>query len=147
MQGEAAQTAQSIMTNNAYIRWFDELGHADVASVGGKNASLGEMYRQLRPRGLRVPNGFAITAEAYRYALVQAGAWAPMHALLDGLDVRNVDDLARRARQARELVYQAALPDDLATHIRDAHARLQEEYGPCDAHCVAAIARRCSTPR
>lgn len=49
-----------------YIRWFSEIGVDDVASVGGKNASLGEMYRALTPHGVHVPNGFAITAEAYR---------------------------------------------------------------------------------
>jgi pyruvate, water dikinase len=112
-----------------YIRWFDELGIADVPLVGGKNASLGEMYRELTREGIRVPNGFAITAQGYRHVLDQADAWPRLHAALDGLDVRDVDDLARRAQRAREIIYGATLPDDLTTQILAAHARLQAEYG------------------
>ncbi len=112
-----------------YIRWFDDLGIADVPLVGGKNASLGEMYRELTREGIRVPNGFAITAQAYRYVLDQADAWPRLHAALDGLDARDVDDLARRAQRAREIIYGAALPADLAAQIVAAYARLQAEYG------------------
>ncbi len=112
-----------------YIRWFKDLGIADVPLVGGKNASLGEMVRELTPQGIRVPNGFAITAQAYRHVLDQADAWPRLHAALDGLDVRDVDDLARRAQRAREVIYDAALPDDLARQIRAAYAQLQAEYG------------------
>ena len=81
-----------------FIRWFSELGLADVPLVGGKNASLGEMYSELTARGVRVPNGFAITAEAYRHVLDQADAWPALHRALDGLDASDVDDLARRAQ-------------------------------------------------
>jgi len=112
-----------------YIRWFSELSAADVPSVGGKNASLGEMVRELATEGVRVPNGFAITAEAYRHVLDQADAWPRLHAALAGLDVGDVDDLARRARLAREIVYAAPLPADLVSEIRAAHARLLAEYG------------------
>jgi pyruvate, water dikinase len=112
-----------------YIRWFEDLGIADVPEVGGKNASLGEMFRELTPQGIRVPNGFAITAQGYRHVLDQADAWPRLHAALDGLDVRDVDDLARRAQRAREIIYGAALPDDLAAQILAAYARLQAEYG------------------
>ena len=100
-----------------YIRWFEDLGIGDVPLVGGKNASLGEMYRELTREGIRVPNGFAITAEAYRHVLDQADAWPRLHAALDGLDARDVDDLARRAQRAREIIYGAPLPDDLAAQI------------------------------
>lgn len=55
------------------VRWFDQISMADVAIVGGKNASLGETYRQLTPRGVRVPNGFATTADAYRMFLQESG--------------------------------------------------------------------------
>jgi pyruvate,water dikinase len=116
-------------TGNPYIRWFSELGNDDVALVGGKNASLGEMYRELRAQGVRVPNGFAVTAAAYRYVLDQAAAWAPLHAALDGLAVADVDDLARRAAQARDIICGAGLPADLSAHILDAYARLRAEYG------------------
>lgn len=115
--------------DSPYIRWFSDLGNADVALVGGKNASLGEMYRELTQQGVRVPNGFAITAAAYRYVLERAGAWAPLRAALDGLDVNDIDDLARRAQRARDIVYGAALPPDLAQAIATAYARLRDEYG------------------
>ena len=112
-----------------YIRWFADLGIADVPLVGGKNASLGEMFRELTPQGIRVPNGFAITADAYRHVLDQADAWPRLHAALDGLDVHDVDDLAKRAQRAREIIYGASLPDDLAKEIVAAYAALQAEYG------------------
>ncbi|MBI3286102.1 MAG: phosphoenolpyruvate synthase [Burkholderiales bacterium] len=116
-------------TKTSYIKWFADLGIDDVALVGGKNASLGEMVRELGALGVRVPNGFAITAEAYRYVLDNALAWPRLHAALDGLDLRDVDDLARRAQVAREIVYSAPLPDDLAQQILQAYARLRHEYG------------------
>ena len=116
------------MNNKArYIRWFDEITLEDVPLVGGKNASLGELYQELVPQGVLVPNGFAITAEAYRYVL--EGLWDKLHGILDELDPDDVDDLATRARQARNLVYGAGLPDDLQAEILDAYHKLQKEYG------------------
>jgi pyruvate, water dikinase len=112
-----------------YIRWFSELGVGDVPLVGGKNASLGEMFNELSGQGVRVPNGFAVTAEAYRHVLDQSDAWPRLHKVLAGLDVRDVDDLARRAKAAREIVYGAVLPADLVAEISAAYARLQAEYG------------------
>jgi pyruvate,water dikinase len=117
------------MSGYRHLRFFKEVGIDDVASVGGKNASLGEMYRELTPRGIRVPNGFAITADAYRYVLDRAGAWPRLRAALDGLDINDVEDLARRARAAREIVYSAPLPDDLAAEIIAAYGELRNEYG------------------
>jgi pyruvate,water dikinase len=114
---------------NGYIRFFEELGIHDVPEVGGKNASLGEMYRSLSAAGIRIPNGFAITADAYRHMLDAAGAWRPLHAALDDLDPSDVADLARRAKRAREIVYGAGLPADLAAQILDSYHRLQDEYG------------------
>ncbi len=112
-----------------YVRWFSALGMADVPLVGGKNASLGEMYRELTPQGVKVPNGFAVTAEAYRYVMDHAGAWPRLRQALDGLNPDDVDDLARRAHLAREIVYGAPLPDDLAAQIAQAYAALKDEYG------------------
>jgi len=112
-----------------YIRSFGEIGNDDVPLVGGKNASLGEMYSNLAAEGVRVPNGFAITSEAYRYMLDKAGAWEKLHAALDDLDISDVVDLARRGKRARDIVYGAGLPDDLAAEILDAYRGLQEEYG------------------
>ncbi|RJG14881.1 phosphoenolpyruvate synthase [Massilia cavernae] len=112
-----------------YIRWFSSLSIADVPLVGGKNASLGEMYRELTPQGVRVPNGFAVTAEAYKTTLDQAAAWPALREALDGLNAADVDDLASRARTARELVYNAPLPGAVRTQILEAYRRLAAEYG------------------
>jgi pyruvate,water dikinase len=115
--------------SSSYIRWFNDVGVADVALVGGKNASLGEMVRELAPHGIRVPNGFAVTAAGYRHMLDQDDAWPRLHKALAGLDANNVDDLARRAQLAREVVYGAALPADLTAQILAAYAQLRAEYG------------------
>ncbi|MGZ5001282.1 MAG: phosphoenolpyruvate synthase, partial [Methylomonas sp.] len=112
-----------------FIRWFNELTIQDIPLVGGKNASLGEMCRELAGQGVIVPNGFAITAEAYRYILDQAGAWQRLHQLLDRVDAEDVKNLARRAQQARDLVYVAPLPADLQIQILDAFAQLEQQYG------------------
>ncbi|MDD4905197.1 MAG: PEP/pyruvate-binding domain-containing protein, partial [Methylobacter tundripaludum] len=93
------------MTEQAnYIRWFNELTIDDVSLVGGKNASLGEMYRELTPQGIQIPNGFAVTAEAYRYVLDQSHSWGALHQALDDLNPDDVADLAKRAREAREII-------------------------------------------
>ncbi len=113
-----------------YVRFFSELDLDDVPLVGGKNASLAELYRALRPQGFRVPNGFAITAEAYRYVLDRANAWGPLREALDGLSPNDVTDLARRGARAREIVYGASLPADLEGELLHAYALLREEYGP-----------------
>jgi len=123
-----------------FVRWFEELGLDDVPLVGGKNASLGELYRQLTPRGVHVPNGFAITAQAYRYVLHRAGAEAALRDALAGLDAGNLADLARRAARARELVFNAPLPEDLVKEILAAYARLAAEHGPAFSVAVRSSA-------
>ena len=117
------------MDTSAYIRFFDEIGIEDVPVVGGKNASLGEMYQKLSDQGVRVPDGFAITASAYRHMLDQAGAWEGLHKALDDIDPDDVAALARKGKRAREIVYGAGLPKDLAADILGAYAKLQQEYG------------------
>jgi pyruvate, water dikinase len=137
---EKTSDAAKTMNRRKYVRWFSEIGIGDVAQVGGKNASLGEMYRELAPRGVPVPDGFAVTAEAYRYTLDKANAWAPLHAALDDLDATDMADLARRGRLAREAVYGAPLPEDLASEILDAYHRLESEYGPAMTVAVRSSA-------
>ena len=117
------------MSTSGYVRFFEEFGIDDVPLVGGKNASLGEMFQKLSEQGVRVPHGFATTAEAYRHMLDRAGAWDPLHAELDDLDPDDVTALARKGKRAREIVYGAGLPDDLAAEIVDAYRKLQDEYG------------------
>jgi pyruvate, water dikinase len=117
------------MNKSEYVRFFEEFGIDDVPLVGGKNASLGEMFQKLSGQGVRVPHGFAITAQAYRYMLDDAGAWDRLHAELDELDPADVAALMRKGKRAREIVYGAGLPDDLAAEILDAYRKLQQEYG------------------
>ncbi len=116
------------MSDN-YIRWFEELGIGDIPLVGGKNASLGEMYRKLTINGVRVPNGFAVTANAYRDMLREAGAWDTLKSALDGLDADDVDDLARRGARARAIIYSAPLSGNLRAQILDAYQQLKKQYG------------------
>lgn len=112
-----------------YVRWFEELGIDDVAIAGGKNASLGEMYRELTPKGIKVPNGFAITADAYREVLTQNNLWDELKASLEGLDPADTADLARRGAKARAIIYGGALPDGMQQEIINAYKKLQDEYG------------------
>ena len=115
--------SMSASAPEAFIRPFDSLGLADVPLVGGKTASLGELRRLLRSGPITVPDGFAVTADAYRAALDEAGAWAELRALLDGFDPSDVAELSRRARRAREIVYEAtggaALGARIAAAFRD----------------------------
>ena len=115
--------------NKDYVRWFSDIRLNDVPLVGGKNASLGEMYSVLVNVGVRVPNGFAVTADAYRNALAAAKAWERLHQLLDGLDKRHVDILAEHAAAAREIVYEATANGPLREQIHRAYRRLEAEYG------------------
>ncbi len=112
-----------------YIKFFREIGIEDVESVGGKNASLGEMYQNLTAHGVKVPNGFAITAEAYSYVLEANDALEALHAELDILDPENVDDLQKKGKRCREIVYNCSIPDDLRLEILEGYKLLQEEYG------------------
>jgi pyruvate,water dikinase len=112
-----------------FIRWFEEITIADVPLVGGKNASLGEMYRELAPHGIEVPNGFAVSAAAYRFLVESAGIMPEMKNLLDGIDKGDLDDFARRGHLLRELIYQAPLPDGLVGEIGDAYLQLCAQYG------------------
>jgi pyruvate,water dikinase len=107
------------------ILWFESLGLGDLAKVGGKTASLGELTHLLADSEISVPPGFAITAAAYRDALTAADAWPALHALLDGLDVADVRLLADRARQAREIVYRATGGEALSAQIIGAWRELQ----------------------
>jgi pyruvate,water dikinase len=115
------------MTGSRFVLDFSEIGLEDVPLVGGKNASLGEMYQKLTSAGLRVPHGFAVTAEAYRHTLEQAGVTPELHRVLDDLDPADVADLARRAHRARELVYGAPLPAEVADEVLANYRRLVEE--------------------
>jgi pyruvate,water dikinase len=117
------------MQDATYIRWFSDLGRDDVPSVGGKNASLGELYRHLKPLGVEVPDGFALTAAAFRDALTEAKAWDELHGLLDRLDKTDVASLARAGARAREIVYAAGLTPRMEDELRAAWRGLLAKYG------------------
>ncbi len=114
-------TADEAPPKARFIRWFAEIGMEDVAQVGGKTASLGEMYRQLTPKGIRIPNGFAITAEAYRHFLRSAKVDEKIQTLLTGLDTQQIDDLRQRGNEIRHAILAAPLPHDLEQEILAAY--------------------------
>jgi pyruvate,water dikinase len=115
------------------IRWFDDLGMGDVPIVGGKNASLGEMRQSLTPLGIRVPDGFATTADAYREFLRSGGLESLIDRELTGLDVDDIDRLQAAGRRVREAILATELPSAFADEIVAAYRRLEEQYGPsCD---------------
>jgi pyruvate, water dikinase len=122
------------------VRWFAKLGIADVPEVGGKNASLGELYSRLGAAGVRVPNGFALTAGAYRQALAEAGAGPKLHALLDRLDVTDMAALSHAASTARDIVYAATGTETLRRAIAESYATLEREYGAGVAVAVRSSA-------
>ncbi|TAE78281.1 MAG: phosphoenolpyruvate synthase [Verrucomicrobia bacterium] len=112
-----------------FIRWFRELGISDVPLVGGKTASLGEMLRSLSPLGVRVPDGFAITADAYRRFLAASGLDRRIEERLAGLDVTDLEDLAQRGEALRAMILEADWPGDLAAEILNAYGRLGGAQG------------------
>jgi len=109
---------------SSYIRWFDEIGLRDVALVGGKNASIGELYRELTGAGVRVPNGFAITADGYRYFMQATGIAEKVTTILRGLDVADLAELARRGLAVRQTITATDLPSDLQDAIVTAYGQL-----------------------
>ena len=110
----------------ALVRWFEEIGIDDVSSVGGKNASLGEMYRRLTPTGIRIPNGFATTADAYRTFLRDSKLDREIPRILAGLDTQDVTELRKRGLQTRQAILTAKLPDALQRAITSAYDLLGE---------------------
>jgi len=111
------------------ILWFDEIGIEDVPLVGGKNASLGEMYQKLTSKGVAVPHGFAITAYAYRHLLKTAGIAQAIEDALAGLDTNDMRNLQERGEKARDIIRTAQFPDDLRQAIAVAYAKMEERYG------------------
>lgn len=103
------------------------MGIEDVSLVGGKNAALGEMYNELLPFGINVPNGFAITAFAYRYFLEKTGLDKKIKDAFHGLDTRNLKNLQSRGKKVRELVLNSSLPQDLQNEIAGAYRKLGKD--------------------
>ena len=112
-----------------YIRWFSEITSDDVATVGGKNAGLGELYRSMAALSLRVPNGFAVTADAFKLVLERSAILPRLHTLLDGIERAPADEFDTRAHQAQRLVEEAPLPAEIEVEIVEAYRALRKEYG------------------
>ena len=111
------------------ILWFKDLGIKDVPSVGGKNASLGEMYQKLTKKGVSIPNGFAITAKAYQDVIRYNKLDAKIRTALRGLNTKDVRDLSKRGKEVRDLIVNAEFPEKLTKEIYLSYDRLCKEYG------------------
>ncbi|MFA5770996.1 MAG: PEP/pyruvate-binding domain-containing protein, partial [Patescibacteria group bacterium] len=116
------------MTKNKYVKFFEETSIKDVPEVGGKNASLGEMYCTLAKKGLRVPNGFATTANAYRYFFESADLKTKIKKILKGLDTHDIKDLMKRGEEIRKLIISVPFPKDFADEIISAYKTLSAQY-------------------
>ena len=125
VRGEGILDKQS-----AHILWFDQLTIEDVPLVGGKNASLGEMYQALTPQGVMVPNGFAVTATAYRFFMESAGLMQQIRDVLSDLDTHDMDNLSSKGKQVRTLIINAEFPEELKHSIVDSYHNLCKQYGP-----------------
>src|SRR5256884_9116587 len=112
------------MTRLKYVVSFDRLGMGDIEQVGGKNASLGEMTVQLSKAGIRVPGGFATTAEAFREFLAAGGLAARIEARLKGLDADDVEALARCGAEIRGWIEATPFPKQLEAEIGEAFREL-----------------------
>jgi pyruvate,water dikinase len=117
------------MENNKLVLWFDEIALGDIPQVGGKNASLGEMRRELTSKGVNIPDGYAITAHAYRYLIKSAGVAKKIDQILSDLDTHDIKNLSEKGGKIRSLIYNAAFPENLKDEILKAYKKLCKEYG------------------
>jgi len=111
-----------------FILWFKEITHKDVPLVGGKNASLGEMYRTLTKKGINIPNGFALTAYAYFYFLEKAGLKQKLKELFTNFDSRNIKQLQEVGETIRNLILKAKFPEELKKEIVKNYKKLSQIY-------------------
>jgi len=112
-----------------FILWFKETTIKDIPLVGGKNASLGEMYVNLSKQGINVPNGFSVTASAYFYFLQQAGIMKKIKEILKGLNTSDIRDLNRRGALVRQTILKSHLPKELEIAIVANYKLLEKQYG------------------
>ncbi len=122
-----------------YTLWFDELTMKDVPLVGGKNASLGEMYQKLGKYGVPVPNGFAVSAEAYWYFLNFNKIKNKIQEILKGLNVNKITELKNKAKKIRELILKSEFPEDLKKEIIESYKKLAEFYNLSMLACDVAV--------
>ena len=113
---------------NRFILWFNEISIKDVPLVGGKNASLGEMYRNLTKNGIKIPNGFAVTAYAYNYFLEKAGIKNELKKIMKNLR-RDKKNLAETGEKTRQAILRAELPQNIKNEIVNTYKKLSRQYG------------------
>jgi pyruvate, water dikinase len=128
------------MPKESHVRWFENIRLNDIPEVGGKTASLGELSALLAEDGGRVPDGFALTARAYREVLAAAGAVDKLRRLLADLDHHDVSLLGERAAAARQLVYEATGNPNLCREIAAAYRALETKCGSGVAVAVRSSA-------
>ena len=122
-----------------YVSWFKELTIKDVPLVGGKNASLGEMYQKLSSKGVPIPNGFAITSDAYWYFLKHNKIKEDINKILRELRIDRITDLQNKAKKIRELILKSEFPEDLKEQIIDAYKKLADFYKTTILDCDVAV--------
>ena len=123
-----------------YILWFDQLGMHDVNTVGGKNASLGEMISNLANRGVSVPGGFATTTDAYRDFLQYDGLDTRINQLLATLNVDDINALTHAGKTIRGWLMDAPLPQALLSAVTEAYQKLAEGSGDTASFAVRSSA-------
>ncbi len=123
-----------------YVKWLDEVTIDDLPLVGGKNASLGEMTRELSSEGINVARGFAITSDAYWRYLDYNNLKEKIREELEGLDTQNTSLLREKTKKVRDLITSGKMPDDLVTQISEAYKKLCERYGEDMAVAVRSSA-------
>jgi pyruvate,water dikinase len=122
------------MLKNKFVHFFSEIGIGDVPQVGGKNASLGEMYSRLTKKGLNIPNGFATTASAYNHFLESTGLKKQIQEILKGLDTKNVNDLMKCGATIRKIIIASELSKEFSQAILDAYKKLSSFYKEKNIH-------------
>ena len=120
---------EGITMEEVFIKWFEDLTIRDVPLVGGKNASLGEMIKNLGEKGVSVPGGFAVTAYAYKYMIEKAGVDKKIMEILSDLNTHDVKNLAERGKKIRELIQKTPIPKELEDDIRNHYKEMEKRYG------------------
>lgn len=114
---------------DVFIKWFEELTIDDIPLVGGKNASLGEMIRNIGDKGVNVPSGFAITSFAYKYTIEKEGVHHRIKEILSDLNTNDLNNLSERGGKIRNLIKQTPIPLDLEKEIRKFYKEMEQRYG------------------
>eukprot|EP01090_Pellita_catalonica_P015377 TRINITY_DN4160_c0_g1_i4.p1 TRINITY_DN4160_c0_g1~~TRINITY_DN4160_c0_g1_i4.p1 ORF type:complete len:813 (+),score=168.87 TRINITY_DN4160_c0_g1_i4:82-2520(+) len=124
------------------VLWFEEIGIEDVPLVGGKTASLGEMYKNLSAQGVNVPNGFAVTAAAYKLFIKEAGLAPKIKKELEGLNIDDTEDLLKRGMNVRRMIQEAKFPKIIKEEIAEAYKKLEDS---CSQQYVDVAVRSSAT--